>query len=225
MASEQVLGSSSRYPKRFTCPAPIEEASICTALAVLGQAGLASTSQTAQACTCLVFHFCLTPKPLTSLPLRPLLTADLCQGRMTGERGEIWEPVKLLEIRPDKMATLCTVFPQTPPDCLLTEHYNKKVSMPKILCVLQGHCSCQWLTGHILGIADWAGYIGFTDRTIMVVSSNKDSPTVLRCLYLIKRAWNKPNSSNSGGKHRECYYRRPDNQDICLQYLCYQTTA
>ncbi|KAI8506649.1 hypothetical protein Bbelb_160760 [Branchiostoma belcheri] len=62
-------------------------------------------------------------------------------------------------------------------------------------------------------------------RTIMVVSSNKDSPTVLRCLYLIKRAWNKPNSSNSGGKHRECYYRRPDNQDICLQYLCYQTTA
>ncbi|KAI8478259.1 hypothetical protein Bbelb_016880 [Branchiostoma belcheri] len=54
---------------------------------------------------------------------------------------------------------------------------------------------------------------------------NKDSPTVLRCLYLIKRAWNKPNSSNSGGKHRECYYRRPDNQDICLQYLCYQTTA
>ncbi|KAI8491452.1 hypothetical protein Bbelb_306520 [Branchiostoma belcheri] len=28
---------------------------------------------------------------------------------------------------------------------------------------------------------------------------NKDSPTVLRCLYLIKRAWNKPNSSNSGG--------------------------
>ncbi|KAI8491606.1 hypothetical protein Bbelb_308060 [Branchiostoma belcheri] len=27
---------------------------------------------------------------------------------------------------------------------------------------------------------------------------NKDSPTVLRCLYLIKRAWNKPNSSNSG---------------------------
>ncbi|KAI8497158.1 hypothetical protein Bbelb_251070 [Branchiostoma belcheri] len=63
------------------------------------------------------------------------------------------------------------------------------------------------------------------DRTIMVVSSNKDSPTVLRCLYLIKRAWNKPNSSNSGGKHRECYYRRPDNQDICLQYLCYQTTA
>ncbi|KAI8500067.1 hypothetical protein Bbelb_223840 [Branchiostoma belcheri] len=63
------------------------------------------------------------------------------------------------------------------------------------------------------------------NRTIMVVSSNKDSPTVLRCLYLIKRAWNKPNSSNSGGKHRECYYRRPDNQDICLQYLCYQTTA
>ncbi|KAI8511096.1 Zinc finger CCHC-type and RNA-binding motif-containing protein 1 [Branchiostoma belcheri] len=56
-------------------------------------------------------------------------------------------------------------------------------------------------------------------------TSNKDSPTVLRCLYLIKRAWNKPNSSNSGGKHRECYYRRPDNQDICLQYLCYQTTA
>ncbi|KAI8499164.1 hypothetical protein Bbelb_229280 [Branchiostoma belcheri] len=54
---------------------------------------------------------------------------------------------------------------------------------------------------------------------------NKNSPTVLRCLYLIKRAWNKPNSSNSGGKHRECYYRRPDNQDICLQYLCYQTTA
>ncbi|KAI8500933.1 hypothetical protein Bbelb_210280 [Branchiostoma belcheri] len=52
----------------------------------------------------------------------------------------------------------------------------------------------------------------------MVVSSNKDSPTVLRCLYLIKRAWNKPNSSNSGGKHRECYYRRPDNQDICLQH-------
>ncbi|KAI8516284.1 hypothetical protein Bbelb_048650 [Branchiostoma belcheri] len=26
------------------------------------------------------------------------------------------------------------------------------------------------------------------DRTIMVVSNNKDSPTVLRCLYLIKRA-------------------------------------
>ncbi|KAI8500485.1 hypothetical protein Bbelb_220510 [Branchiostoma belcheri] len=65
----------------------------------------------------------------------------------------------------------------------------------------------------------------FPDRTIMVVSSNKDSPTVLTCLYLIKRAWNRPNSSNSCGKHRECYYRRPDNQDICLQYLCYQTTA
>ncbi|KAI8501148.1 hypothetical protein Bbelb_212430 [Branchiostoma belcheri] len=63
------------------------------------------------------------------------------------------------------------------------------------------------------------------DRTIMVVSSNKHSPTVLPCLYLIKRAWNRPNSSNSCGKHRECYYRRPDNQDICLQYLCYQTTA
>ncbi|KAI8480484.1 hypothetical protein Bbelb_417690 [Branchiostoma belcheri] len=63
------------------------------------------------------------------------------------------------------------------------------------------------------------------DRTIMVVSSNKDSPTVLTCLYLIKRAWNRPNSSNSCGKHRECYYRRPDNQDICLEYLCYQTTA
>ncbi|KAI8510548.1 hypothetical protein Bbelb_114640 [Branchiostoma belcheri] len=65
----------------------------------------------------------------------------------------------------------------------------------------------------------------FKDRTIMVVSSNKDSPTVLPCLYLIKRAWNRPNSSNSCGKHRECYYRRPDNQDICLEYLCYQTTA
>ncbi|KAI8478296.1 hypothetical protein Bbelb_119710 [Branchiostoma belcheri] len=51
----------------------------------------------------------------------------------------------------------------------------------------------------------------------MVVSSNKDSPTVLPCLYLIKRAWNRPNSSNSCGKHRECYYRRPDNQDICLE--------
>ncbi|KAI8505870.1 hypothetical protein Bbelb_162230 [Branchiostoma belcheri] len=36
----------------------------------------------------------------------------------------------------------------------------------------------------------------------MVVSSNKDSPTVLRCLYLIKRAWNKPNSSNSGDDFR-----------------------
>ncbi|KAI8513774.1 hypothetical protein Bbelb_080980 [Branchiostoma belcheri] len=47
----------------------------------------------------------------------------------------------------------------------------------------------------------------------------------LPCLYLIKRAWNRPNSSNSCGKHGECYYRRPDNQDICLQYLCYQTTA
>ncbi|KAI8478614.1 hypothetical protein Bbelb_436480 [Branchiostoma belcheri] len=32
---------------------------------------------------------------------------------------------------------------------------------------------------------------------------NKDSPTVLRCLYLIKRAWNKPNSSNSGGGNAE----------------------
>ncbi|KAI8486806.1 hypothetical protein Bbelb_355540 [Branchiostoma belcheri] len=63
------------------------------------------------------------------------------------------------------------------------------------------------------------------NRTIMVVSSNKDSPTVLPCLYLIKRTWNRPNSSNSCGKHRECYYRRPDNQDICLEYLCYQTTA
>ncbi|KAI8499393.1 hypothetical protein Bbelb_231570 [Branchiostoma belcheri] len=63
------------------------------------------------------------------------------------------------------------------------------------------------------------------NRTIMVVSSNKDSPTILPCLYLIKRAWNRPNSSNSCGKHRECYYRRPDNQDICLEYLCYQTTA
>ncbi|KAI8503423.1 hypothetical protein Bbelb_183940 [Branchiostoma belcheri] len=63
------------------------------------------------------------------------------------------------------------------------------------------------------------------NRTIMVVSSNKDSPTVLPCLYLIKRAWNRPNSSNSCGKHRECYSRRPDNQDICLEYLCYQTIA
>ncbi|KAI8519256.1 hypothetical protein Bbelb_025130 [Branchiostoma belcheri] len=32
-------------------------------------------------------------------------------------------------------------------------------------------------------------------------------------------------ASNSCGKHRECYCRRPDNQDICLQNLCYQTTA
>ncbi|KAI8511028.1 hypothetical protein Bbelb_119440 [Branchiostoma belcheri] len=55
----------------------------------------------------------------------------------------------------------------------------------------------------------------------MVVSSNKDSPTVLPCLYLIKRAWNRPNSSNSCGKHRECYYRRPDNQDICLETQCF----
>ncbi|KAI8484649.1 hypothetical protein Bbelb_375900 [Branchiostoma belcheri] len=72
---------------------------------------------------------------------------------------------------------------------------------------------------------DVPNFLSNGDRTIMVVSSNKDSPTVLPCLYLIKRAWNRPNSSNSCGKHRECYYRRPDNQDICLQYLCYQTTA
>ncbi|KAI8516992.1 hypothetical protein Bbelb_055730 [Branchiostoma belcheri] len=45
-------------------------------------------------------------------------------------------------------------------------------------------------------------------RTIMVVSSNKDSPTVLRCLYLIKRAWNKPNSSNSGGVRLRYYIDR-----------------
>ncbi|KAI8491059.1 hypothetical protein Bbelb_311000 [Branchiostoma belcheri] len=42
----------------------------------------------------------------------------------------------------------------------------------------------------------------------MVVSSNKDSPTVLRCLYLIKRAWNKPNSSNSGGVRLRYYIDR-----------------
>ncbi|KAI8512360.1 Dynein heavy chain 3, axonemal, partial [Branchiostoma belcheri] len=37
---------------------------------------------------------------------------------------------------------------------------------------------------------------------------NKDSPTVLRCLYLIKRAWNKPNSSNSGGVRLRYYIDR-----------------
>ncbi|KAI8488891.1 hypothetical protein Bbelb_334090 [Branchiostoma belcheri] len=71
-------------------------------------------------------------------------------------------------------------------------------------------------------------------RTIMVVSSNKDSPTVLSCLYLINHAWNRPNSSNSCARleqakfqqqHRECFFRRSDNRDICLENVCYQTTA
>ncbi|KAI8497078.1 hypothetical protein Bbelb_250270 [Branchiostoma belcheri] len=42
----------------------------------------------------------------------------------------------------------------------------------------------------------------------MVVSSNKDSPTVLPCLYLIKRAWNRPNSSNSCGVRLQYYIDR-----------------
>ncbi|KAI8484476.1 hypothetical protein Bbelb_377470 [Branchiostoma belcheri] len=52
-----------------------------------------------------------------------------------------------------------------------------------------------------------------------------DNPTVFPFLLLLKRDWNRPNSSNSCGQHRECYYRRSDTQDISLENLCYQTTA
>ncbi|KAI8509441.1 hypothetical protein Bbelb_132890 [Branchiostoma belcheri] len=71
-------------------------------------------------------------------------------------------------------------------ECLVTNCEHSCENTP-------GSYSCRCPEGYMLGEDKRT----CTDRTIMVVSSNKHSPTVLPCLYLIKRAWNRAKSSNS----------------------------